>query len=135
MSSHISLLLLIAILSGSAEVGVASWYGEYHYGKLTANGEVFNGEDLTFAHKTLPFGTVVKFYYNGRGVIARCNDRGPFIEGREFDLSYQVAKRLGFLEVGVDKIYYKIIKKEEVKNDFQRDTYKYNTLFRAFCID
>lgn len=117
MSSHISLLLLIAILSGSAEVGVASWYGEYHYGKLTANGEVFNSKDLTFAHKTLPFGTEVEFYYKGKSVIAKCNDRGPFVEGREFDLSYQTAKRLNFLEVGVDKIYYIILKSDKNENE------------------
>lgn len=94
------------------ESAVMSWYGEYHFGRKTSNGEVFNSVDLTFAHKTMKFGTLVKFCYKGKSVVARCNDRGPYIKGREFDLSYQVAKRLNFLEVGVDKIYYQIIKKE-----------------------
>ncbi len=121
MESLISLILIIisasnclVIDSGEVEeygLALASWYGEYHFGMKTANGEVFDSECLTFAHRTMKFGTLVKFYYKGKTVIARCNDRGPFIEGREFDLSYQVAKRLNFLEKGVDKIYYKIIKK------------------------
>ncbi len=127
MESHILSLILIIIsasnclMIGGGEVreydlAVASWYGEYHFGKKTANGEIFNGECLTFAHKTMKFGTKVKFYYKEKTVIARCNDRGPYIEGREFDLSYQVAKRLGFLEIGVDKIGYKVIKviKEDI---------------------
>lgn len=125
MESHILSLLLIIIsasnclLIGGGEVkeydfAVASWYGEYHFGRLTANGEIFNDKDLTFAHKTMKFGTKVKFYYKGKTVIARCNDRGPYIKGREFDLSYQTAKRLGFIDVGVDKIAYKVIK-EDIK--------------------
>lgn len=119
MESIISLILILTsatscLMIGGGEVGeydlaVASWYGSFHYGKLTANGEIFNGEDLTFAHRSMKFGTLVKFYYKGKSVVARCNDRGPYIKGREFDLSYRVAKRLDFLEVGVDKIYYKVI--------------------------
>ena len=122
MESLISLILIITsagncllIAGGEVEeydLAIASWYGEYHFGMKTANGEIFNSKDLTFAHKEMKFGTLVKFYYKGKTVIARCNDRGPFIKGREFDLSYQVAKRLGFIDVGVDVIAYKIIKKE-----------------------
>jgi len=122
MESLISLTLILTsatscLIIGGGEVreydlAVASWYGSYHYGKLTANGEIFNHECLTFAHKTMKFGTMVKFYYKGKTVIARCNDRGPFIDGREFDLSYQVAKRLNFLEIGVDRIFYKVIEED-----------------------
>ncbi len=119
MESLISLLLLTSIAFSSGglqlESAVMSWYGSYHYGKLTANGEIFNGVDLTFAHKTMKFGTLVKFYYKGKTVIARCNDRGPFIKGREFDLSYQTAKRLGLLEVGVDYVFWKIIKEIKIE--------------------
>lgn len=108
------------LIIGDGEVAeydfaVASYYSDYHYNRLTANGEVFNDSCLTFAHKTMKFGTLVEFYYKGKSVVARCNDRGPFIEGRDFDLSYQVAKRLGFLKVGVDRIVYKIIKEDTEK--------------------
>lgn len=125
MESLISLILILTsttscLMIGGGEVGeydlaVASWYGSFHYGKLTANGEIFNDKDLTFAHKTIKFGTLVRFYYKGKTVIARCNDRGPFIKGREFDLSYQTAKRLDLLEVGVDYVFWKIIKEIKIE--------------------
>ncbi len=76
--------------------GVASWYGPGFHGNKTANGERFNSKDYTAAHKTLPFGTKVKVtnLSNGRSVIVRINDRGPFIKGREIDLSAQAARVL-----------------------------------------
>lgn len=126
MESLISLTLIITsagncllIAGGEVEeydLAVASWYGEYHFGMKTANGEVFNGECLTFAHKTMEFGTMVEFYYKGKTVIARCNDRGPFVKSREFDLSYQTAKKLGFIDVGVDYLFWKIIKEVKIEN-------------------
>lgn len=126
MESLISFMLLIISISSCLvmdgneaeeyDLAVASWYGSFHYGRLTANGEIFNNKDLTFAHKTMKFGTLVKFYYKGKSVVARCNDRGPYIEGREFDLSYKTAKMLGFLDVGVDIIMYEILRSDKNEN-------------------
>lgn len=87
-----------------AEVPVlASWYGPGFHGRLTANGEVYNQHDLTAAHKTLPFGTVVRVTntQNNRQVLVRINDRGPYIEGREIDLSFRAAQELGMVDAGV----------------------------------
>jgi len=74
--------------------GLASWYGPYFHGRITATGEVFNQNDLTAAHRTLPFDTYVKVtnLRNGKSVIVRINDRGPYIEGRSLDLSRQAAR-------------------------------------------
>ncbi|WP_242043290.1 septal ring lytic transglycosylase RlpA family protein [Leptolyngbya sp. FACHB-671] len=74
--------------------GLASWYGPYFHGRITATGEVFNQHDLTAAHRTLPFDTFVKVtnLRNGKSVVVRINDRGPYIEGRSLDLSMQAAR-------------------------------------------
>lgn len=79
---------------------VVSWY---RHGTVTANGERFDPNDFTVAHRTLPFNTWVRFTNpeTGAEVIARVNDRGPYIRGREFDLSIGTARRLGILERGV----------------------------------
>lgn len=77
--------------------GEASWYGPGFNGNQTANGEIYNQHALTAAHKTLPFGTRVKVtnLYNGRSVVVRINDRGPFIPGRLIDLSKGAAQTIG----------------------------------------
>ncbi len=77
--------------------GLASWYGEDFAGKETANGEHFNPEALTAAHRTLPFGSCVKvtLQTTGREVDVRINDRGPFVKGRVIDLSARAARQLG----------------------------------------
>lgn len=82
--------------------GVASFYGKRFHGRLTANGERFNMNAMTAAHKTLPFGTKVRVTYprNGRSVVVRINDRGPFIRGRHIDLSRGAAKKLGMISSG-----------------------------------
>ncbi len=82
--------------------GEASWYGRAFHGKLTASGERFNMNELTAAHKTLPFGTLleVKNLENDRTVKVRVNDRGPYRGGRIIDLSYGAAKRLDMLGAG-----------------------------------
>lgn len=76
----------------------------------TANGEVFNDEDFTLAHKSLAFGTRVLFQYNGNSVTCRVNDRGPFVANREFDLSLGCAKALGIISKGVASVRYEIKK-------------------------
>lgn len=110
MKRFISTLIVAAMLAtvatnASAQTGVASWYQE---GRLTANGERFNPNLLTAAHKTLPFGTIVKVVYKGKSVTVRINDRGPFIKGRVLDLSRAAARQINCK--GVCKVEYFIIK-------------------------
>lgn len=75
-------------------------------GKTTANGEIFNPQGLTAAHRSLPFGTLVRVTEpkSGRSVVVRINDRGPFVKGREFDLSYAAARELGIIRQGVANV-------------------------------
>ena len=82
--------------------GTASYYGKAHHGKRTASGERFNLNALTAAHRTLPFGTRVKVTNldNGRSVVVRINDRGPFRRGRIIDLSRAAAEQLNMLRSG-----------------------------------
>ncbi|HMO30263.1 septal ring lytic transglycosylase RlpA family protein [Enterovirga sp.] len=77
--------------------GIASWYGPGFHGRKTASGERFDQNDLTAAHRTLPFGTRVRVVdeKTGRSVIVRINDRGPFAHGRVIDLSKGAAQALG----------------------------------------
>jgi peptidoglycan lytic transglycosylase len=77
--------------------GIASWYGRPYHGRATASGEIYNMYDLTAAHRTLPFGMRVRVHdlENGRDVLVRINDRGPFVEGRIIDLSYAAAQAMG----------------------------------------
>jgi len=84
----------------------ASWYGPRFHGKFTANGEVYDQMALTAAHKSLSFGTLLKITNpkNGKSVIVRINDRGPYIEGRELDLSKGAAIELGILEKGIARV-------------------------------
>jgi rare lipoprotein A len=88
------------------QVGVASWYGEQFQGKETASGEPFNMEDFTAAHPTLPLGTYVKVtnLRNSRSVVVRINDRGPVVDGRIIDLSYNAARSLGFKDNGLQRV-------------------------------
>ena len=88
------------------EQGGASWYARYFHGRRTANGERYDQNQLTAAHKTLPFGTVVRVRseVNGKEVDVRINDRGPFVAGRVIDLSQAAAKALGMLQVGVKRV-------------------------------
>lgn len=91
--------------------GVASYYGPGFQGNKTANGERFNMHDMTAAHKTLPFNTKVKVYNltNGKTVIVRINDRGPFKKGRIIDLSKGAAKKIGMLQSGTANVKLEIL--------------------------
>ncbi|MBI1239519.1 MAG: septal ring lytic transglycosylase RlpA family protein [Alphaproteobacteria bacterium] len=84
------------------ETGLASWYGEQFHGRRTANGEAFDMDLVTAAHKTLPMPTLVRItnLENGRSIVARVNDRGPFVAGRIIDLSRKGAELLGFRTQG-----------------------------------
>jgi len=91
---------------GSSQYMVASWYGNPYHGRKTASGETYNMYDHTAAHKTLPFGTRLRLVNesNNKQVVVRINDRGPFIEGRDIDVSYKVAQDLGFVDIGVCRL-------------------------------
>src|ERR1700739_681772 len=88
------------------QVGTASWYGDYFQGKQTASGELFDMHDFTAAHPALPLGTFVQVtnLRNGRGVVVRINDRGPVVDGRIIDVSYNAARALGFKERGLQRV-------------------------------
>lgn len=88
------------------QVGLASWYGKDFHGKKTANGEYFNMNALTAAHKTLPLPTFVKVtnLSNGRSIVLRVNDRGPFVNDRLIDVSRRGAQLLGFQKQGVTRV-------------------------------
>lgn len=96
---------------GRTERGLASWYGPGFHGKQAANGEVYNMNQLTAAHRTLPFETVVQVRNrdNGRRVEVRITDRGPFVRGRIIDLSYEAAKQLEMLGPGVVPVEIRVI--------------------------
>jgi rare lipoprotein A (peptidoglycan hydrolase) len=91
--------------------GRVSWYGPGFHGRRTANGEVFDTNELTMAHRTLPFGTEVRVINltNGRSVVLRVNDRGPYVRGRIADLSHAAAARLGFVDDGVTRARIEVI--------------------------
>ena len=88
---------------GNVQTGLASWYGPGFQGKMTSSKEIYNMHDMTAAHRNLPFGTYVMVtnLNNGKSVIVRINDRGPFIKGRIIDLSYAAAKMLDTVGEGV----------------------------------
>jgi rare lipoprotein A len=85
---------------------VASWYGPHFHGRQTASGEIFDMYDLTCAHREYPFGTKLKIIniLNNRSVDCLVNDRGPFIEGRDLDLSYATAKEIGMIGPGISMV-------------------------------
>ncbi|OIO67907.1 MAG: hypothetical protein AUJ57_10530 [Zetaproteobacteria bacterium CG1_02_53_45] len=93
-------------LSTYDESGVASWYGRDFHRKSTANGEIYDMHALSAAHKTLPMPTLVRVtnLENGRSVIVRVNDRGPFVKDRLIDLSYAAAKELGYDNKGTARV-------------------------------
>src|SRR5687767_3133096 len=100
-----------AVVVGVEEVGAASWYGHPYHGRQTASGEVYDMNDLTAAHRTLPFGTrlMVVNLDTGQAVEVRVNDRGPLIENRIIDLSYQAARVIGADRRGVLPVRLRIL--------------------------
>ncbi len=97
---------------------VASYYADKYHGRKTSNGETFNMYDMTAAHKTLPFNTKVKVtnLSNGKSVIVRINDRGPFVKGREIDLSKGAAVKIGMIKSGTAKVSLEIIGGDVTQN-------------------
>lgn len=98
------------------ETGIGSWYGDEFAGRLTANGEIFDPEKITAAHKTLPMPSVVRVTNldNGKSLVVRVNDRGPFVAGRIIDLSREAARLLGFKDQGLAKVRVKVLAEQSL---------------------
>ncbi|MDR1774939.1 MAG: septal ring lytic transglycosylase RlpA family protein [Actinomycetes bacterium] len=99
----------IYVGTGVTFEGLATWYG---VGTGTASGERFNPNALTCAHKTLPFGTLVRVTYKGKSVVVRVNDRGPYGKGRVIDLTVRAAEIIGMKSAGVGKVKCEIVEKQ-----------------------
>jgi rare lipoprotein A len=97
---------------GSSEKGIASWYGDPYHGRRAANGEIYDMEKLTAAHRTLPFETWVrvKNLTNHKTVEVRITDRGPFIDGRIIDLSRAAARDIDLIRPGIVKVRLEVIR-------------------------
>ena len=105
------MLLFGGAVNAAPFMALASWYGPGFYGNLTANGEVYTGNEYTTAHKSLPFGTRVRVTNprTGQSIVVRVNDRGPFIGAREFDLSRAAAQAVGLMAPGVASLEFEIL--------------------------
>lgn len=105
-TGFLSFLLLLTPVQAFASCGTASWYGQKFHGRKTASGERFNKNDMTAAHRTLPFGSIVNVrnQRTGKVIRVRINDRGPFIRGRIIDLSEKAAKLLGIHSSGIGQV-------------------------------
>lgn len=101
------LAVAFCLLAGPAlaacQMATASWYGA-ESGSRTASGKFFDGSQNYVAHKSLPFGTGIRFTYHGRSIVAVVQDRGPYVRGRTFDLSKAAARRLGLIPAGVGRV-------------------------------
>jgi len=102
---------------------VTSWYGEEFDGQPTATGETYDMYAITAAHPTLPLGSIIRIVNvrNQRSQVVRINDRGPYIEGRELDVSYEVARRLGFDERGLAKVRLELLEVPSHPVQYRRD--------------
>jgi rare lipoprotein A len=130
----LTIVLLIAIASpvfADLELqGIASWYGGKFHGRLTSSGEVFDTNEMTAAHRTLPFGTIVKVTNqdNGRSAVVKINDRGPFVEGRIIDLSRAAAEELDMVGQGVAHVSLDIV-------DFVTDRELFSVQVGAYALE
>ncbi len=108
----VGVALGLAFFGPYYEVGIASWYGPGFHGNHTANGEIYDMHGISAAHKTLPFGTVVRVVEieTGRSVVVRINDRGPFVEGRIIDLSRGAAEAMGIVDKGITQVGLRIVR-------------------------
>lgn len=95
----------------ASEKGLAGWYGAPYDGQPSASGEIYHQEELTAAHRTLPFGTLVRVRRldNQKSVVVRINDRGPFIQSRVIDLSRAAARRLGMNSAGLAPVELEVL--------------------------
>ena len=109
---------------GYKQEGVASWYGKKFHGKLTSNGEDYDMHAMTAAHKTLPLPSTVRVtnLRNGRSVVVRINDRGPFVDNRIIDMSYAAAKNLDMVQSGTT-----MVRVESIDNYSRNEPVSYET--------
>ncbi len=100
------------------EIMVASWYGEPFHGRLTANGEKYDMNKISAAHKFLPFGTKLRLTnpLNGHSIELKINDRGPYILGRDLDLSLGAAFELGFVYQGLARLVVEVVEQPAQKH-------------------
>ena len=99
------------------DTGIGSWYGNEFAGKLTANGEIFDPELVTAAHKTLPMPSVVRVTNldNGKSLVVRINDRGPFVAGRIINLSREAARRIGYKDNGLARVRVQLLAEQSLR--------------------
>ncbi len=132
--------------TGETQIGMASWYGGKFHGRITTNGERYNMYKISAAHRTLPFGTLVRVTNrnNSKSVIVRINDRGPWISDRIIDLSYGAAKKVGMVADGVARVRMEIIDEQvgtaswygkpfHGRKTASGETYNMNELTAAHC--
>jgi rare lipoprotein A len=122
MTKKISLVLVAALLAtlafpslaakpGQTQEGIASYYHDSLHGNKTANGEIYNKNKISAAHKTLPLGSKVRVTdkRSGKSIVVRVNDRGPFVKGRIIDLSRRAAKELGIIQRGITPVKVEVL--------------------------
>jgi rare lipoprotein A len=99
------------------ETGIGSWYGDEFAGRLTANGEIFDPDMVTAAHKTLPMPSVVRVTNldNGKSLVVRINDRGPFVPGRVIDLSREAARLIGYRDQGIARVRVQVLAEQTLR--------------------
>jgi tetratricopeptide (TPR) repeat protein len=117
--------------AGHTLSGIASWYGKEFNGKPTASGMTYDMYDLTAAHRTLPFGTMVEVrnLNNAERVVVEINDRGPFVKGRIIDLSYEAARKLGIVEDGTAPVDLRLL----LLGDVDKKRLKYRVQVGSFA--
>lgn len=110
MKKLLFLVLLVAVTSNLfSSPAIASWYTADKKNALTANGDVFDNNALTAAHKSLTFGSIVKVTYLDKSIEVKINDRGPYVEGRDIDLTPRAAKEIGIYDKGVAVVDIEVI--------------------------
>ena len=119
----IALLILGATLGHATminQVGTASWYGEYHQGRLTADGERFNMHRLTAAHRSYPFGTILRVTNTkcGKSVLVKVNDRGPYHGNRVLDMTKEAARRIDMLKMGTSQVKIHVVRYPKKKEPY-----------------
>jgi len=107
------------------ETGIASWYGPKFHGKITANGDIFNQYELTAAHRTLPFGSIIKVVNksNRLSVIVKINDRGPFVKKRIIDLSRKAAESIDMIYSGFTEVDLILMNDSKLPHDLKTTHY------------
>lgn len=108
--------------ANKSNIGMASFYAAKFNGRRTASGEIFNNSAMTAAHRSLPFGTQVKVtnVRNGRSVVVRINDRGPYAKGRVIDLTKAAAKKIGLSRSGVARVKLEVLSKVKQNGSFNQ---------------